>query len=132
MVCSRLRKCATLLREETHIKIVNTIKMEEKTKNEGVQSRREFFKSAAKKALPILSAITLVSSPIMSKAAEVMSCGYGCTYGCGVGCGRSCSNNCSGGCKGGCGGACSYSCQNTCKGSCQSSCKGWCSRTNGF
>lgn len=35
-----------------------------------IQSRREFFKSAVAKALPVLGAIALMSSPIIAKAGE--------------------------------------------------------------
>lgn len=43
-------------------------------KNEELQSRREFFKRAAKGALPILAGAVLLSSPVVSEAANVMSC----------------------------------------------------------
>ncbi len=94
--------------------------MEENKKKEELQSRRGFFKNAAKKALPILAAVALANVPQIMKATEdtPMDCAYGC--------GRSCSFNCQGSCKGGCSGACSYSCQNTCKGSCQGGCSGGC------
>lgn len=104
--------------------------MEEKKKNEEIQSRREFFKKAAKGALPILGAIALANLPLLSEASETevgWGCSYGCSGGCKSGCGQSCSFSCSGGCKGGCGGACSYGCQNTCKGTCQGRCSGGCS-----
>ena len=107
--------------------------MEKENKNEGLQSRRDFFKKAAKGALPILGAIALAGAPGIVKAAEeATNCDWGCSYGCSGGCSRSCSYDCSGGCKGGCGGACSYSCQNTCKGSCQGRCSGGCSSMNSF
>ena len=38
-------------------------------KNEELQSRREFFKRAAKGALPILAGAVLLSSPVVSEAA---------------------------------------------------------------
>ena len=37
--------------------------MEKNEKNEELQNRREFFKKAAKSALPILGAIVLAGSP---------------------------------------------------------------------
>ena len=105
-----------------------------KQQNEELQSRREFFKKAAKSALPILGAIVLTNAPVIANTAEEtpMSCNYYCSGGCQGGCGRSCSYDCTGGCKGGCGGGCSYSCQNTCKGSCQGTCSGYCSSMNSF
>ncbi|MBP5535462.1 MAG: hypothetical protein J6X62_01580 [Bacteroidales bacterium] len=44
--------------------------MEEKKQNEEFKSRREFFKEAAKKALPIIGAIALASSTLL-----LSSCG---------------------------------------------------------
>ena len=81
--------------------------MEKKRKNEELQSRREFFKNAAKGALPILGAIVLASNPILSKAAtheggKEMSCNLGCY--------SSCDGTCSGGCMG---------CRGTCTGGCE-------------
>lgn len=98
--------------------------MKEIKNDEELQSRREFFKKAAKGVLPILGAIALTSAPSIVKAAEeTMSCNYSCSYSCS----NTCRGTCSGGCKGYCGGSCSYSCQNTCKGSCQGRCSGGCS-----
>lgn len=99
--------------------------MEKENKNEELQSRRDFFKKAAKSALPIIGAIALAGAPGIVKAAEEASgCNYGCSY--------SCRGDCSNGCKGWCGGACSASCQNTCKGSCQGRCSGGCSSMSRF
>lgn len=96
--------------------------MEKKMNNEELQSRREFFKKAAKGALPILGAIAL-ANPVIAKAAEAdpsgcgfNSCGYSCSGTCSGTCGGSCGMGCSGGCKGGCGG---------CRGACQASCSGY-------
>ena len=103
--------------------------MKKNEKNDELQSRREFFKKAAKGALPILGAIALAGAPGVVKAAEeAMDCNYSCSYSCS----NSCRGNCYGGCSGSCGGACSYSCQNTCKGSCQGRCSGGCSSMNSF
>lgn len=82
--------------------------MDEKMKkNEELQSRREFFKKAAKGALPILGAVLLANVPVISQAAEEpMGCKYGCSSYC-VGsckgsCDRLCSGNCFSGCQSGC------------------------------
>lgn len=79
-------------------------------KNEELKSRRDFFKKAAKSALPILGAIVLTSSPLISSASNVAN---GCSrYGCGV-------------CTGGCSGACKGGCYTTCTGGCKYyACKG--------
>ncbi|MCR4827278.1 MAG: Cys-Xaa-Xaa-Xaa repeat radical SAM target protein [Bacteroidales bacterium] len=80
--------------------------------NDEIQSRREFFKNAAKKALPILGAIVLAGTPnIIHAARKPMGCEIGC------------ENSCTGGCTG----SCTYGCQTTCKGTCESTCKGCCS-----
>lgn len=44
--------------------------MKKNGKNEELQSRREFFKRAAKGALPILAGAALLSSPILSETAN--------------------------------------------------------------
>lgn len=91
----------------------------EKEGKKEIQSRREFFKKAAKGALPILGAVILASSPIISKAteSEPMGCYYGCQ--------NSCSGTCSGGCMG-CKGSCIGGCESLCGGNCQMSCSGTC------
>ena len=51
--------------------------MEENKKNqkEEIQSRREFFKNAAKGVLPILGAMLLAGSPAIVKAASIVPMG---------------------------------------------------------
>ena len=67
-------------------------------KNEELQSRREFFKKAAKGALPILGAVVLASAPGLANAAESaveMGCSTNCNVrcsGCGTACFKGCSN----------------------------------------
>ncbi|MFK2396247.1 Cys-Xaa-Xaa-Xaa repeat radical SAM target protein [Bacteroides fragilis] len=86
-----------------------------KNKNEELQSRREFFKKAAKGALPILGAIILASNPVLAKAGETaMGCKYGCSTGCYTACSGSCKSGCDGTCKNACYG-CKYTCEGTCK-----------------
>ena len=84
----------------------------ENKKNEELQSRREFFKSAAKAALPVLGAVVLSQLPIRAQATEM-----GCSkYGCGT-CTGGCSGNCGGGCRYTCTGGCShYACKGVAKG----------------
>ena len=90
-------------------------------KNNETQSRREFFKEAAKKALPIVSAIALIGNPVIAKAVENESLGcYGCS--------GTCQGTCSGSCQWD---ACKFSCTGTCKGGC-SSCSGSCKGSNYF
>lgn len=88
--------------------------MEKKNKNEEIQSRREFFKNAAKAALPILGVALLASNPIVAKATETsMDCGYSCSGGCW----RSCTS-----CKDSCRGECVTTCRNTCSTTCSGGC----------
>ena len=106
--------------------------MESKEQNKEIQSRRDFFKKAAKSALPILGAVLLANAPTIVKAAE--SSPMGCDNSCRSGCYRTCD-----GCEGSCRGTCKYdacenSCRSICKGtckydSCESSCHGTCKRT---
>lgn len=91
--------------------------MEKTNKNEELQSRREFFKKAAKGALPILTAVALASAPDILRATEKDP--MGCSYG---SCIMNCSDNCYTMCRGNCKGTCTGSCIGTCKGSCSGSC----------
>ncbi len=98
--------------------------MKSKNQNEELQSRREFFKEAAKKVLPVIGAIALASSPIIAQAAEKtpMGCNSYCTQHCSAGCATSCSgrcqSDCQGSCKGGCGGGCGSLCARQCSAGC--------------
>lgn len=87
-------------------------------KNEELKSRRDFFKKAAKSALPILGAVVLASSPLVSKAAETaMGCGF-CQYSC-TACVGGCMDNCARNCK-----ACSNGCARGCASNCYTGCNG--------
>lgn len=97
--------------------------MNKNDKNEEIQSRREFFKNAAKGVLPILGTMLLISNPIIGKAADVaMGCKYGCSSGCYTACSGSCKSGCDGSCKNACDG-CQYTCSGGCKNSCIGTCK---------
>ena len=95
--------------------------------NEELQSRREFFKKAAKGALPIIAAAVMASAPAVVKAANTpMGCYSGCSYGCEGGCNDSCYGSCKGGCNASCiQGNCAYFCTGSCKGSCSGSCSSY-------
>lgn len=88
-----------------------------KKRNEELQSRREFFKKAAKGALPILGAIVLAGIPSITKAAEEAP--MGCKYSCAGTCQNTCSGTCRGGCNTTCYNQCYTHCKDTCKGSCR-------------
>lgn len=112
--------------------------MKDKNQSDEIQSRRGFFKEAAKKALPVLGAIALASSPIIAKAADsnpmgcsgcmdtCLGCMHTCSGHCHGGCLRSCQESCIGGCKTGCEGSCKDRCKHWCTGSCQDTCSGGC------
>ena len=106
-------------------------------KNEELQSRREFFKSAAKAALPVLGAMIVASTPVLSASAAYCSgCKNDCTNGCRNGCHRSCGSSCGQGCRGtshaygprGCE-TCKTYCS-SCTGQCSGTCAGNCSVTS--
>ena len=83
--------------------------MEKNKKNEELQTRREFFKKAAKGALPILGAIVLAGAPSVLNATEAapMGCSSdGCSYTCATSCHKSCYSGCQGSCKTTCQGGC--------------------------
>ncbi len=92
--------------------------MEEKNKREEIQSRREFFKKAAKAALPVVGAAILSSVPFIKTAAAPSGCNLSCSGGCLQGC----SGTCYGDCKGGCSNSCYTLCTNTCSGTCSGGC----------
>lgn len=80
--------------------------MDTKNPNEELQSRREFFKKAAKAALPVVGAVVLSSLPIVKSEAATLDCRglcwQSCDSGCQGSCYRTCTNTCHGTCSGGC------------------------------
>ena len=92
----------------------------ENGENKNLQGRREFFKEAAKKALPIIGAVALMSNPMFANAmkSETTDCSSGCY--------ASCTGTCSGGCKGRCDTECALACGGSCKGGCQGGCSSSC------
>lgn len=78
--------------------------MKQKKTNEELQSRREFFKKAAKAALPVVGAVVMTSLPTNLFATNSTGCN-GCSGGC-TGCVGSCTGACSGSCSGRCSGSC--------------------------
>ena len=91
-------------------------------KNEEIQSRREFFKEAAKKTLPLLGALMIANIPLKSLANERTDCDYACTYSCSGSCAGSCDRTCYQGCDGLCYQGCSTGCSNSCYFSCSAGC----------
>ena len=100
--------------------------MKKQNKKEEIQSRREFFKKAAKAALPILGVALLVSNPIVAKATETpMSCRYGCAGTCTGGCAGMCTYTCTTVCFDDCINTCHKGCEG-CKGTCVGTCRYGC------
>lgn len=85
--------------------------MELNKKNEELQSRREFFKKAAKGALPIL-ALTTLGPSFLSSCSKDDDDNGSCKNACTGGCKSSCSGSCDGGCSNGCDEICMTSCAN--------------------
>jgi CXXX repeat radical SAM target protein len=92
--------------------------MEDKIKKEEILSRREFFKNAAKKALPIIAAVALINMPKIMNAEGTVAAGCDCFGSCEGGC-----TNCTGSCSGSCKDTCENTCKNTCKDTCDASSK---------
>ena len=75
--------------------------MQKNKKNEELQSRREFFKKAAKGALPILGLVALANIPgVLNAATEApMGCSRGSCYrGCAATCTGTCATTCNASC----------------------------------
>lgn len=79
--------------------------MSNKKSSEELQSRREFFKKAAKAALPVVGTVVLSSLPILKSEAATGCWNAGCQW--------DCEGSCNGGCQG-----CQDSCYGSCKGTC--------------
>lgn len=101
--------------------------MRKNQKDEELQSRRQFFKKAAKGVLPILGAIVLANAPVIAKAADEAS--MGCSGYCKEGCGTSCTGSCTGGCVNTCARSCT-ACSNGCASGCHATCYTGCNGKN--
>lgn len=83
-------------------------------KKKELQTRREFFKSAAKGALPILGMVVFGSTLLASCERDDDDGGSGC-----------------GKCNGSCSGSCDATCRYKCSGGCKTGCLGVRSSTSG-
>ena len=84
-------------------------------KNEELQSRRQFFKNAAKAALPVFGIIVLANTVGFANATTVSGCGGSCQDYCTGHCQTTCNISCKNHCRDDCGATCKYTCHNTCK-----------------
>lgn len=86
------------------------------------QNRRQFFKEAAKKTLPILGmAVMAMTIPNTLQSCKKIS--LGCEDVCTNACKTSCKTTCVGGAKCSCGVGCATACTTGCKNTCNISCK---------
>lgn len=92
-------------------------------KKNNIQSRREFFKDAAKSVLPVLGAVVLGGVPHLLKAEKAPTNCYSCSGSCLSSCTGTCYEYCRGGCKGSCAYTCLGNCS-SCTGCCSGSCYG--------
>lgn len=102
-----------------------------KNDNNKTQNRREFFKEAVKKALPILGTVVLMSNPLIANVNGAISdcnssCINTCKTTCEIMCGKSCIGYCRSGCDDSCAGTCKEGCAIGCKGSCSDNCVNTC------
>lgn len=117
--------------------------MATKEKNK-IQNRREFFKQAAKKTLPVLAIAPILQSCdtmliVLEAMAEAStqyqnsqptstyspSSSYNAPTGCSS-CSSACNNSCSNSCRGDCAGECYTGCRGTCDKTCQGECGSAC------
>ena len=89
-----------------------------KKRNSEIQTRREFFKQAAKGVLPILG-LTILGPSVLSSCSKDDDEGGGCSH-----CRGNCSKTCGNVCKGTV--ARSSSCKSNCTSMCISTCRGEC------
>lgn len=82
---------------------------EEKKRQEGLHSRRDFFRMVGKTALPMLGAVVLSNLPILNASAHESKLETGCDY--------NCWSSCRGGCRYGCRYGCKIGCKTSCSGS---------------
>lgn len=87
--------------------------MKEENKKEELQSRRDFFRKAAKTALPIIGAMVIGQSLLTSCDEDDEP----------DGCKNGCSGNCQSSCSGDCDGGCTNNCDSLCGGDCWSYCE---------
>lgn len=100
--------------------------------DDNLQTRRDFFKKAAKSVLPILGAVVLLNNPTIAKAAKTPMgceddvCEGTCMGSCQWSCKGTCQSSCMGGCMEACGSTCKGTCNITCENYCQGTCTGSC------
>lgn len=87
--------------------------MKKQKQYDDIQTRREFFKNASKKVLPLF-AVSIIGSSLFTSCVDDL---YGGSMGCG-----GCGNTCSGSCKTDCSGNCDAGCKGDCYTGCTDAC----------
>ena len=95
--------------------------MSNKKQGEELQSRREFFKKAAKSTLPIFGITILSNIPLVEVSANSISTS-GCFFGCSGGCSGTCEGTCTRACSSNCTTNCATNCADGCSGTCYANC----------
>lgn len=96
--------------------------MKEKNEMEELQTRREFFKEASRKALPLLALTAIGSTILASCEKESTSTSSRVSSSSSSGC-KGCSGSCSSSCSGDCDGGCTNNCDSLCGGDCWAYCE---------
>lgn len=97
--------------------------MKNNKENEELQSRREFFKEAAKRTLPVLAIAAFGSTMLSACEKDNYSGGGSSGGGSGSSGCKGCSGSCSDSCSGDCDGGCTNNCDSLCGGDCWSYCE---------
>ena len=91
----------------------------ENGENKDLQGRREFFKKAAKKSLPVLGmAVLAFTMPSVLQSCSKTNLCSDCSGSCKTGCSGDCKSGCSGDCFDGCEGDCYLGCKGDCYKAC--------------
>ena len=100
--------------------------MKKNDRKEELQSRRDFFRNAAKMALPVIGAIVLSKSIVVQAAEKTpQGCYYSCTAVCANDCSTQCARVCNY-CRITCEGGCKETCHAKCASGCQIQCYAYC------
>lgn len=106
-------------------------------KKSELQTRRDFFKKATLRILPLFGVVAAFISPYKLKAASQYGCGWSCLYSCMgqcintcyMSCVSQCAIMCGNSCRGGCNDMCAINCQGGCNTQCHSTCLNTCNNT---
>lgn len=89
-----------------------------------IQNRRQFFKEAAKSAIPVLFSLTIIPTFVSCNKDKSIEDSFSCDGTCNAECSSTCTTSCTGACSKDCSAECGNSCKNGCLGTCKSGCSG--------